>query len=275
MNSMTRALIVFGLSFAAFTSEPTSGQTKNSPPVILDYPREESSPELSALQIKLSAMESLRSGASTSFAELERQGQALLRQFHGASERVQIYFELAHVYAQSGIGLHPDRVTRYARSALALEKDPIQRSILYSYLGSAACVDPTRLTFAEQRAQAAPAWLQGYKELLAFHLPKQAPEMPPVEKISDAAPDEDLSKQELQRHAEQMKARKKAERIRALVESRDIFVRQLAEAYAREPRNDDEIKRLAKRIVGDKEATRLLLNRAFKLAVVPNKPSGN
>lgn len=127
--------------------------------------------EVSPLRRRLLRIDAQITGANTPFADIEKQAAELRTRYSRADERAQIYFELAHVYAQSGIRLHPERVARYARLALAFERDPVQRGTLYSYLGSALFIDPARLTFSEQRAQAAAAWLQGYKELLPLRLP--------------------------------------------------------------------------------------------------------
>jgi len=216
--------------------------------------------EVSSLKLRLLQMDALRAGADTPFAEVEKQGQELLQRYTRPVERAQIYFGLAQVYAQSDIRHHPDRVTRYARLALASERDPIQRGILYSYLGSAAEVDPTRLTFAAQRTNAAQVWLQGYKELLPLHLPAVAPELPVVNKLGDGA-DPARQRQLLHEHELQMKARLEAERLEKLVHSREIFVQQLKEAYARAPCADEEITQLATRILRDKQAAETLLAR--------------
>ena len=220
--------------------------------------------EPSTLRQQLLKVDALRAGASTQYAEVEKQGRALLLQYTRPEERAQIYFTIAEVYAQSDIRRHPERVTRYARLALADEHDSIRRGILYSYLGSAAEVDPTCLTFAEQRKQAARIWLQGYKELLPLHLPAVAPEMPIVEKAVDNGIDLSPDAASLKKHAEQRKARGEAERLGALVANRDIFVRQLTEVYGREPRADDELRHMAAKVLKNKQAEDGLLNQVFK-----------
>jgi hypothetical protein len=221
--------------------------------------------ETQTLHQRLMKMDALRTGAGTPFVDIEKQGRELLAQYTRPAERAQIFFALAHIYAQSDIRLHPERVTRYARLALTSERDPIQRGILYSYLGSAAEVDPTRLTFAEQREQAARAWLQGYKELLPLHLPAVAPELPTIEKMDYDLLDPAEQEKARRKHENQRKARREAERLRRLVENRNIFVRQLAEVYGREPQANDEIKQLARRVLGDGQAAEALLAQVIKI----------
>jgi len=220
----------------------------------------EATEEASALKKRLQEMDALRTGANTPFQEIEKQARDLLGQYTLPDDRAKIYFELAHIYAQSGIRLHPERVIRYGRLALASERDPVRRGVLYSYLGSAAEIDPTQLTFAGQRAQAAVVWLQGYRELLPLHLPVVAPELPVVEKLDvDALDPSQLASARL-KHEAQMKARQEAERLQQLVAHRDIFVRQLKETYAREPRADAELRSLVRRELGDKQAADTLLS---------------
>src|SRR5690606_32884669 len=96
-------------------------------------------------------------------------------------EQARIYFQLAHVYGQSNIRLHADKVTKYARLALKAERDPGRRGWLHTYLGAAAWIDSrTRPAFEDRRRAAAEAYLKGYQELLPLKLPEQAPELPAV-----------------------------------------------------------------------------------------------
>lgn len=217
------------------------------------------SEEGQTLTQRLLQLDALRAGPNTLFGEIERQGRELLGEYRRAGERAQIYFALTAVYGQSDISGHSDQVTRYARLALSLEHDPVRRGVLYSYLGSAAEVNPAMKTFAAQRTRAAQIWLQGYKELLPLHLPQVAPELPAVGRVDDDQSDPARRQQLLREHEAQMSARTEAERIEEMVQNRDIFVRQLKEVYAREPRADAEIRRLTLRILGDPEEAQALL----------------
>ena len=81
---------------------------------------------------------------------------------------------MAHVAAQGGITKQVERVRRYGERMLAISRDPVERGTMYSYLGSAAEVDPAVKAFADRRRAAAEPLLRGYAELLAQELP--APE---------------------------------------------------------------------------------------------------
>jgi hypothetical protein len=215
------------------------------------------------LRQQLAKLDDLRSNSATPIAALEARGKELLARYHTPEERGRIYFQLAHVYAQSDIRLHSARVTHYGRLALEHTFDPNLRGTLYSYLGSAAWVNPAEPSFAKQRALAAEEFLKGYRETLAFNLPAVAPELPVVEKIGDVlgsgSPEEQAAAK--QKHEAQMKARREAEFIRDMVGHRDVFVRQLAELYGRPPAAAEELRRLATRILGERKAVEGLLVR--------------
>src|SRR5262249_35797994 len=158
-------------------------------------------------------------------------------------ERAKIYATVATIYAQSNIGLHPERVVKYAHLALQDERDPIQRATLHIYLGCAAEVDAVPLTFAEKRTQAARVYLQGYKELLALKWPAKPPDLPdppPIFNVDGADPKE----AEAARKASEayLKARQEAEVIRVLLDQRRILIGQLAQLYQRPPAADAELR---------------------------------
>jgi RNA polymerase sigma factor (sigma-70 family) len=212
------------------------------------------------LQKRLGELDALRKGTDTPFAEVEKQGKELLAQFKKPAEQAKIYFMLAHVYGQSGIAYHPDRVTAYARLALKAERDPAARGWLHMYLGCAAEVDGTRRTFEEKRKAAAAAYLEGYKEVLALDLPAKAPELPVLGKLrrernGDPAEDEELRKKQ----EAQLKARRKAEFVREMVDRRELYIGQLAQLYRRAPAADEELRQLAEQVLKDREAVKEFL----------------
>jgi RNA polymerase sigma factor (sigma-70 family) len=204
-----------------------------------------------SLQERLAKLDALRNGDQTPFDEVEKQGKELLARFTQPEEQAKIYFMLAHAYGQSGIGLHPDRVTKYARLALRDERDPLQRAWLHTYLGCAVEVDPdARLRqFDERRRRAATAYLEGYKELLALKLPDKAPELPVVGKVENG----DAREQEAARRKNEadMQAWRQARSTQDLVAQRDILVRQIVELYRRPPAADAELRELAEHVLGD------------------------
>lgn len=188
----------------------------------------------------LREIDNLRNGDRTPWAEVEDRSTRLLKIFPSNGDKGRIHWQAAHVYGQSGIRDHAADVTRHAKEALKYERDPIQRAWMFMYLGNAAEVhhdDPRN--FVENRAEATRWYLKGYVELLPFHLPPEAPELPAVEKISEgfrSQPDGDVDPEQISaevRHAAQMKVRQAAEVTRELVQKRDIYVARLKELFGR------------------------------------------
>ncbi len=216
--------------------------------------------ERPTLQERLYALDQIRQGADTSFDDVEREGEKLIARYKAPEDRAKIYFELAHVYAQSDIRKYPDRVTKYARLALEAERDPKQRALLYTYLGSAAEVEPGDKSFSELRRNAALHYLAGYKEMLALKLPAKAPALPQVEKYHvDGDPEAEKAARE--RHEAQMKARAKAEVERDLIEQRRILLEQIVALYQREPHANDELREIAAKVLGDDKAAAKLVGK--------------
>jgi hypothetical protein len=210
------------------------------------------------LSESLLSLDKMRNGRATAFEEVEKIGAKLLDKYKVPAERAKIYFQLAHVYAQSGIDMHPDCVTKYGQLALEIERDPIQRSLLHIYLGCAAEVEAGDKTFSEKRLKATKAYLVGYKETLTLKLPDDAPELPGVDIIEERG-DPETAKANRLRHDAQMNARKAAEFLRAMVHNRDILRRQVLELYRREPAADKELSEIAEQVLGNrKDAEKLL-----------------
>jgi hypothetical protein len=210
------------------------------------------------LSERLLSLDKMRNGRATQFDEVEKIGAKLLGKYKAPAERAKIYFQLAHVYAQSGIDMHPDCVTKYGQLALELERDPIQRSLLHIYLGCAAEVEAGDKTFSEKRLKATKAYLVGYKEAIALKLPADAPELPGVDIIEESG-DPETAKVNRLRHEAQMNARKAAEFLRAMVHNRDILRRQVLELYRREPAADKELSEIAEQVLGNRKEVEKLL----------------
>ncbi len=218
-----------------------------------------------SLSQSLESLDKLRNGRATRFEEVEKIGAKLLDHYKTPADRAKIYFQLAHVYAQSGIDMHPDCVTKYGNLALEIERDPIQRSLLQIYLGCAAEVEAGDKTFSEKRLKATKLYLAGYKEAIALKLPAEAPELPGVEKIAVEASDPETAKVNRARHEAQMNARKAAEFLRAMVQNRDILRRQVLELYRREPAADNELRDIAEQVLGNRKSVEDFLD-GFKPA---------
>jgi hypothetical protein len=222
------------------------------------------SPELRKELYALDA--AYRHGSARQFAELERKADELLKKYPARDDQARVYFEVAHVAAQSDIRRHVARVRQYARKSLALSRDPLQRGQLYTYLGSAAEVQEGK-EFEDRRREAAKDLLAGYAEVLAQNLPAKAPELPPVDKIN-ASPDLDpiQAAQEQARHAAQMAAREQAEFVAALVARRDTLANQLRwlyrpdpKVYGRTPEGPDELRALARKVLREPAAVDALV----------------
>jgi RNA polymerase sigma factor (sigma-70 family) len=224
------------------------------------------SPEL---RVELAAFDAYRHGSEERFAELERKAGRLLRRYPGRDDQARIHFAVAHVAVQSGIRYHVRRVRAHARKSLALNRDPLERGLLYSYLGSAAEVEAEK-TFDTRRRQAAKELLAGYAEMLAQELPQKAPELPRVDKLGDEEADRDpvSAAQTRARHATQVEARRHAEFIAALVHRRDTLANQLRWLYhpnpvihGRNPEGPTELRALAGKALNDPKAVDALLAR--------------
>jgi RNA polymerase sigma factor (sigma-70 family) len=217
---------------------------------------------------ELYAFDAYRHGSEKRFAELERKAEELAKKYPARDDRARIYYKVAHVAGQSDIRKHVQRVQKYARKCLALSRDPLQRGMMYSYLGSAAEVEEGK-EFEDRRREAAGELLAGYAEMLAQELPEKAPELPPVDKVSVSdEPDPVRVAQEWARHAAQMAAREDAEFIRELVGRRDTLANQLRwlyrpdpRIYGRNPEGPDELRALARKVLRNPAAVDALLAR--------------
>jgi hypothetical protein len=217
-----------------------------------------------SLAERLAKLDALRNGDRTPFDELEKQGKDLLARYTQPEEQAKIYFMLAHVYGQSGIQLHPDRVTKYARLALRDERDPLQRAWLHTYLGCAAEVDPDAALrkFDDRRRRAATRYLEGYKELLALKLPDKAPELPAVGKVDNT--DSREGETNRRQNEADMQAWHQAKYLRELIDQRDILVRQIVELYRRPPAADADLQELAEHVLGDAKVVAGLVARVHQ-----------
>lgn len=228
---------------------------KNEKP--LPKPASEPSP---TLRSALDELEGYRHSSNEKFAEMENRGRELVATFTERDDRARIYFQLAHVYAQSDISRHSDKVTKYGKQSLELSRDPVQRGTLFSYLASAAEVKTTG-TFAERREKAAELLLQGYEELSRLKIPRIPPELPAVVKFNPDETDFRESERLQKQHDDEMQARKQAELIRELVQLRAMLVEQLRYLFAREPLDLARLRQLIEKNISDPEAAQELLRR--------------
>ncbi|VTS02712.1 sigma-70 family rna polymerase sigma factor : RNA polymerase sigma factor, sigma-70 family OS=Singulisphaera acidiphila (strain ATCC BAA-1392 / DSM 18658 / VKM B-2454 / MOB10) GN=Sinac_4264 PE=4 SV=1: Sigma70_r2: Sigma70_r4_2: DUF3738 [Gemmata massiliana] len=192
-----------------------------------------------------------RHGSDEKFAELERTAGEWLKKYPGQDDRGHIYFQVAHVAAQSRIDTQIARVREYGQKVLEQSRDPVARGTVYSYLASAAEVDRTLKTFEERRRLAADVLLTGFAEALAQELPAEAPELPAVNRIGGELENDPVEAARIRtQQAVQMEARREAKFVRDLVQRRNTLVLQLRGLYRPTPnvhgRNEEGPKELRK-----------------------------
>ena len=197
-----------------------------------------------------------RHGTPEKFAELENKAAELAKQFSERDDQARIWYEVAHMAAQSDIGKQASQVRKYAAKSLEISRDPLQRGTLYSYLASAEEVSEGVAT--EKRRKAADWLLTGYLELLVQELPDQAPELLGVGKFDVDGPGEAQARAQ---HAAQVAAREQAKFVRNQVERRDVLVQQLRGLFKLDP---DELKALATKKLPDDAAVTELIKRVMK-----------
>ncbi len=198
-----------------------------------DYPKE--------LRTELYRLDRLRKGRDTPFDQLEDLGGKLLEKFPGPKERGQVYYWMAHVYAQSGL-VRPEKVVEHAKKALELPLEPLQAPRLYVYWGDALRVAGAKEPLATRRKHSAVVYLAGLREVMRYPLPAKAPMLPGIERSSRGDKRSAKESESLQR---QVAAREFAEFQGVMVQHRDVLVRQIAELYNRPPIADDELRELA------------------------------
>ncbi len=232
-------------TFDAFSGRDTLGRPNGIRAALTD-PEAPSDPADGAPQAEanltdaLLEMDKLRAAGQTPWDEVEKRTQDLLKRFPTLADKGRIHWQAAHVYGQSDISGHAADVTRHAKEALKLERDPIQRGWLFMYLGNAAeLLDSKPQNFVERRAEATRWYLKGYQELLPHHLPDTAPELTPVGKIGGEfreLPDGEVDPEQIAaevRQVAQLKVRKEAELTRELVQRRDVYIGRLQDLYGR------------------------------------------
>jgi hypothetical protein len=216
-----------------------------------------------ALRKELHRMDSMRKGRETPFADVEALGRELLKKYTMPAERGQIYYQLVHVHAQSGL-VHPERVIEYARKALEQPLEPLQAPRLYVYWGDAEQIARAKSKEPREarRKWATVIYLEGLLEVLQYRLPDKAPPLPAVSKRGDALLLA-IRVQELKGGGkimitDDMPARRRAEFQRAMIQHRDVLVGQILGLYGRGPA-EPELRALAEGVLRDPMAVERLL----------------
>lgn len=211
------------------------------------------------------------------FLEFENEAEALVKHVGDEQLKGRIYAWVAHVAGQSMITKHVERVRKFARKALELIRDPLQRSYMFSLLGSTYEIDPQHKLVADRRRLAAEQLLTGYAELLKYDIPKVAPELPAVGKFDRSLEDPAELEKAKRISAAQVAARKQAEYVRDLVQHRDILANQLrwlyhpdTKVHGRGPDGPLLLRELAAKKLADPAAVDTLL--LWVTAVNPSYP---
>jgi len=194
----------------------------------------------------LRLIDDMRKGKATAFKELDALGENVLKLCSDQHERGQVYYQLAHVHAQSGL-VHPESVVKYAKRALECPLEPGQVPRLYVYWGDAQQVSRAHESATSRRRAAALAYLAGLSDVLRYPVPAKAPNLPGVDKGDN------------EHHEQQMAARRLAEFQVAMVHHRDTLVRQLKSLYPKDSDASDEIRILASAVLSNARAEERLL----------------
>ena len=251
MRNGASVLVLFvGLLPAVAAPIPT---VKAKPPTKLDRPQE--APE--ELRKELTGWdEKYRHGSEEKFAEMEKRAEELVKECESDHDRARVWYAVAHVAAQSGVGIHADRVRKYAEKCLKLSRDPLDRGRMYSYLAS--CEEVAKGAFADRRKNSTDWLLKGYLELLVQELPDQKPELPAVEKspriLGDGADDAAIRA----RIAAQIAAREQAVWVGEQIFRRDVLVMQFRNLYDQDP---DQLRKPAEAVLPTREDVDTLLKR--------------
>ena len=201
---------------------------------------------------QLWAVDRLRSGRKTPFDEVERRIGNLLKQYPAPKDQGQIYYEAAHVYAQTGL-VRPQAAIEYAKKALQFPVEPVQRIRLYGYWGGAVFMLKRTDPFPQRRLAAATIFLDGLVQLRQFKVPEKATELSSAEYIAGDEIAEKIVAELEQRDAEQ------ARFLQEMIGYRDGMTGQIVWLYSREPHATQELRELTVKTTKDsKLADRLV-----------------
>jgi hypothetical protein len=196
------------------------------------------------LKQDLARLAVLRKGRDTPLRRVDELGQELLKKYPGPKEQGAIYYQLAHIHAQSGVR-EPDRIIEYARKALDFPLEPSQRMRLYVYRGDAIQVKQARSPVATWRKEAALPYLQGLKGTLRYRLPEIPPELPIVAAYDVDGPPAEVEKFR-QEHERAVASYQEAEFQRDMIRHRNVLTQQLVGLYSRKPYATEELEQLAR-----------------------------
>ena len=198
------------------------------------------------------ATDRLRHGRETPFAEVERRIAGLLKQYPAPKDQGQIYYEAAHVYAQTGL-IRPQAAVDYAKKALQLPVEPVQRIRLYGYWGGTVFMLKRTDQFPQRRLAAVIVFLDGLAELRKFNLPEKAPERPAMGANYDDAPTEIEARRMEEQNRREAAAWEQARFLEQMIQYRDAMIGQIVWLYSREPNATEELRQLTVKTTRDPE----------------------
>jgi hypothetical protein len=226
---------------------------------------------------ELGALERLRKGKETPFAEVEDRGKLALKEHPSGEDQGRVYYQLAETYAQSGISVkeRAEKVVEYAQKGLQCPLDPVRRLQLHEYWGDGLrFADPTQ-SFPERRKAAAIAYLKGLKESQKYDIPAKPPGPAPGGFIvhREAGPPPP-GFEALERKAAEIAATQKRIRYEEeLYYIHKVLIDQLVDVYRREPYAATELREMATEIVGDPATVATLMSRIEALGALHDEPT--
>ena len=196
-----------------------------------------------SLLVDLNGLDALRKGHDTPYEKVEKQGARLLEKYKDGKAQGRIYYQLAHVYAQTGLD-RPQPAIAHAKKALEFPLELDLELRLYCYWGDAVQVAGRSEALSGPRRQAAAIYLAGLKKVLALKLPDKIDEPTDVPVISD-----DPATQ--RKMAERAKRVEKARWHETMLRHRDVLTGQLVRLYSRKPYARGELEELVRASLKD------------------------
>jgi len=225
------------------------------------------------LQTKLRELDKVRNEKNIPYDEVEKRGKELLAEYTDPEEQGRIYCELVEIHANTGM-VHADLIVQYAQKALDLSVDPFQRFRLYGAWGGAIDIGNTHKPREQQkplyeiRKVAVRPYLEGLKEMQAYKIPEQRPNLPGVSKYDGVPENSPIKKM----HDEQMAARKQAEFDDKLWSSHQTLISEVVDLYSKPPYAATELRQIATKTLGDTAEVEALMKRIEDKGALKDDP---
>lgn len=212
------------------------------------------------LESELAKIDGRRAGTETPTKELELECLKLLGIYSAPAEQGKIYFEIAHIYGQSGMK-EPLKIIEYVKKALEYPLEPVTKARLYTYWGDAVQVANRGVrgeALVKVRREAVVPYLEGLKFVLSYDLPDEKPDLPSIDLFDHPGPKSDPMYQAMFKEYErQVKVRKEANFLNEMIQERDTLIGQITFLYTRFPFATAELHGLLKQTLGDKHKPRI------------------